>query len=74
MNVRDWINVYDNCEAIEIIFNESKAGEFYNVGANNEGSKNLQMINHIHNIISKNQRGKKTYLLLKIGLATIDVT
>tara|TARA_B100000524_G_scaffold20970_1_gene10754 strand:+ start:1427 stop:2419 length:993 start_codon:yes stop_codon:yes gene_type:complete len=36
LNVRDWLHVKDNSIAIELIFNNSNAGETYNVGANNE--------------------------------------
>ena len=35
-NVRDWIYVLDNCEAIDFIFQKGKTGEIYNIGASNE--------------------------------------
>jgi dTDP-glucose 4,6-dehydratase len=35
-NIRDWIYVLDNCEAIEFIINNGKAGEIYNIGGGNE--------------------------------------
>ena len=35
-NRRDWIYVEDNCEAVEALFDRGKAGEIYNVGAENE--------------------------------------
>ena len=35
-NVRDWIYVLDNCEAIDHIINEGKPGEVYNIGGGNE--------------------------------------
>ena len=47
-NIRDWISVEDNCSAIGLIFNNSKSGEKFNVGANNELT-NLELIK----IISK---------------------
>ena len=37
-NVRDWIYVLDNCEAIEFVFRKGKTGEIYNIGAGNEKS------------------------------------
>ena len=43
LNVRDWINVIDHCEAIIAVFNNSLSGETYNVGANNEIT-NLELI------------------------------
>ena len=47
LNVRDWINVKDHCEAIEKVFNNSSSGETYNVGANSEIS-NLELIDKIY--------------------------
>jgi len=35
-NVRDWLFVLDNCEAVETIMERGKDGEVYNVGAGNE--------------------------------------
>lgn len=36
LNIRDWIHVQDNCEAIDLTFHKGKIGEIYNVGGNNE--------------------------------------
>ena len=36
LNVRDWINVIDHCEALDIVIHKGKVGEVYNIGANNE--------------------------------------
>jgi dTDP-glucose 4,6-dehydratase len=35
-NVRDWLYVIDNCEALDLILQKGKDGEVYNVGAGNE--------------------------------------
>lgn len=35
-NVRDWIYVLDHCEALELCLFKGKAGEVYNIGADNE--------------------------------------
>ncbi len=35
-NIRDWLYVTDHCDAIFQIFSKSKAGETYNIGAQNE--------------------------------------
>ena len=35
-NVRDWIYVLDNCEAIDMVLHKGKEGEIYNIGGNNE--------------------------------------
>jgi len=36
LNVRDWIYVLDNCEAIDFIFHKGRSGEAYNIGGGNE--------------------------------------
>lgn len=41
-NVRDWLYVLDNCEAIEVIMERGVDGEVYNVGAGNE-KNNLEI-------------------------------
>ena len=35
-NVRDWLYVMDNCEALDLILQNGKDGEVYNIGAGNE--------------------------------------
>ena len=45
-NVRDWLYVIDNCEAIDLILRKGKSGEIYNVGAGNE-KMNLEIANFI---------------------------
>lgn len=35
-NVRDWLYVKDNCQAIELVFKKGRLGEVYNVGGGNE--------------------------------------
>jgi len=35
-NVRDWLYVMDNCEAIDFIMHKGKIGEIYNIGSDNE--------------------------------------
>jgi dTDP-glucose 4,6-dehydratase len=34
LNSREWIHVYDHCEALIKIFKKGKIGEFYNIGSN----------------------------------------
>jgi dTDP-glucose 4,6-dehydratase len=45
-NVRDWLYVIDNCEAIDLVLRKGKSGEIYNVGAGNE-KMNLELANLI---------------------------
>ncbi len=36
LNVRDWLYVYDHCEAIDVVLHNGKIGEVYNIGGHNE--------------------------------------
>lgn len=36
LNVRDWLYVYDHCEAIDRVLHKGKVGEVYNIGGHNE--------------------------------------
>lgn len=40
MNVRDWLHVYDHCQAIDLVLHKGKKGEVYNVGGHNERTNN----------------------------------
>lgn len=51
-NVRDWIYVKDHCKAVEIILENGKAGEIYNIGADNELS-NLELIGKVIDALEK---------------------
>ena len=51
-NVRDWIYVKDHCKAVEMILANGKAGEIYNIGADNELS-NLELIEKVIDALEK---------------------
>ena len=36
LNVRDWLYVEDHCRGIELVLNDGRVGETYNIGGNNE--------------------------------------
>lgn len=36
MQIRDWLYVEDHCKAIDMVANDGKSGEIYNVGGHNE--------------------------------------
>jgi dTDP-glucose 4,6-dehydratase len=36
LNVRDWLHVEDHCRAIDLVLQQGKVGEVYNIGGNNE--------------------------------------
>lgn len=51
-NVRDWIYVEDNCEAIDLVRRSGAVGEVYNIGAKNEKT-NLEVAKTILQILGK---------------------
>lgn len=51
-NVRDWIYVKDHCKAVEMILENGRAGEIYNIGADNELS-NLELIGKVIETLEK---------------------
>jgi dTDP-glucose 4,6-dehydratase len=59
MNIRDWIHVIDHCEAIDFLIKTGKAGQTYNIGANNEIS-NRDIVHRIcqifDNVAPKNNK------------------
>jgi len=52
MNVRDWLYVLDNCEAIDLVLHKGKEGEIYNIGGGNE-LKNIDLTKMVLNILGK---------------------
>ena len=50
--IRDWLYVTDHCLALELILEKGKAGQVYNVGANNE-RENIDVIKTICNKLEK---------------------
>lgn len=58
-NIRDWIYVLDNCEAIDLVFHKGKTGQVYNIGGGNELANIeltkliLKMLNKSTNLIKK---------------------
>jgi dTDP-glucose 4,6-dehydratase len=54
LNVRDWIYVDDNCQAILTVLENGNEGEIYNISANNEKT-NLDIIRQILHFIDKSE-------------------
>jgi dTDP-glucose 4,6-dehydratase len=52
LQVRDWLYVEDNCKAIDLVLNNGKFGEKYNVGSDNEHT-NIEITNIILNELKK---------------------
>ncbi|CUU50237.1 dTDP-glucose 4,6-dehydratase [Clostridium beijerinckii] len=53
MNIRDWLYVEDHCKAIDMVINEGKIGEVYNVGGHNERT-NIHIIKTIIKYLKEN--------------------
>ncbi len=53
--VRDWIHVLDHCRAIDTILHKGKAGEVYNVGADNELA-NIDLARRVLHIMGKPEK------------------
>ncbi|MBN2620770.1 dTDP-glucose 4,6-dehydratase [candidate division WOR-3 bacterium] len=51
-NVRDWLYVEDNCEAIDMVLHKGRIGEIYNVGGHNE-YQNIAVIRGILKALRK---------------------
>lgn len=58
LNVRDWLYVYDHCEAIDTVLHKGKAGEVYNVGGHNEKT-NLKITRLILDAMGKDENSVK---------------
>ena len=52
MNVRDWLFVLDNCEAIDAVMHKGRPGEIYNIGGGTEIT-NLELTHSILDILGK---------------------
>lgn len=53
-NVRDWLYVYDHCEAIDTVLHKGRIGEVYNIGGHNEKT-NLEITRLILKAMGKNE-------------------
>lgn len=53
-NVRDWLYVYDHCEAIDVVLHKGKIGEVYNIGGHNEKT-NLEITHLILKAMGKDE-------------------
>ncbi len=53
-NVRDWLYVDDHCKAIDMILENGKIGEVYNIGGHNERT-NLEVVKTILRTLGKSE-------------------
>ncbi len=54
LNVRDWLYVYDHCNAIDTVLHKGKVGEVYNIGGHNEKT-NMEITHLILNAMGKDE-------------------
>jgi dTDP-glucose 4,6-dehydratase len=64
LNIRDWLYVEDHCKAIDLVINNGRLGEVYNVGGHNERT-NIHIVKTIINYIGKNVDEAVTEALIK---------
>ena len=65
LNVRDWLYVYDHCEAIDVVLHKSKIGEVYNIGGHNEKT-NMEITHLILEAMGKDESSIK-YVKDRLG-------
>ena len=54
LNVRDWLYVYDHCEAIDEVLHKGRIGQVYNIGGHNEKT-NLEITHLILDAMGKDE-------------------
>lgn len=64
MNIRDWLFVEDHCKAIDMVINNGRLGEVYNVGGHNERT-NIQIVDTVIDYLNKNVDDQITESLKK---------
>ena len=65
LNVRDWLYVYDHCEAIDMVLHKGRIGEVYNIGGHNEKT-NLEITKLILEAMGKDA-GSIKYVEDRLG-------
>lgn len=64
LNIRDWLYVEDHCKAIDMVINNGRLGEVYNIGGHNERT-NIQIVKTIISYINENLNKDVTENLIK---------
>ncbi|SHJ79947.1 dTDP-glucose 4,6-dehydratase [Clostridium amylolyticum] len=64
LNVRDWLYVEDHCKAIDMVINNGKLGEVYNVGGHNERT-NIQIVKTVIAYLNESVDKEITEALIK---------
>ena len=58
LNVRDWLYVYDHCEAIDVVLHKGRVGQVYNIGGHNEKT-NMEITHLILEAMGKDESSIK---------------
>ena len=66
LNIRDWLYVEDHCDALNIVLENGKIGETYNIGGDCE-MKNIEIVEHIIQELGGNRRDLITYVKDRLG-------
>lgn len=64
LNVRDWLYVEDHCKAIDMVINQGRLGEVYNVGGHNERT-NIQIVKTVISYLNEMVDKEITEALIK---------
>ena len=64
MNIRDWLFVEDHAKAIDMVINNGRIGQVYNVGGHNERA-NIQIVKTVIDYINNNVDKEVTESLIK---------
>ena len=64
MNIRDWLFVEDHAKAIDMVINNGRVGEVYNVGGHNERT-NIQIVKTVIEYLNENVDKEVTENLIK---------
>ncbi|MBV1817950.1 dTDP-glucose 4,6-dehydratase [Clostridium cochlearium] len=64
MNIRDWLYVEDHCKAIDMVINNGRLGEVYNVGGHNERT-NITIVKTVINYLNEHVDKEVTENLIK---------
>jgi len=64
MNVRDWLYVEDHCKAIDMVINDGRVGEVYNIGGHNERT-NIHIVKTVLQYLNENVDSSITEQLIK---------
>lgn len=51
-NVRDWLYVEDHCDALQLVLNQGRPGQTYNIGGNNE-LRNIDLVHSLCDILDQ---------------------